>query len=231
MTENNKLEKLLIVDDERELSELMKDSLERSGYKNVTAASSAEDAVRIMNGGMPDLILLDVMMPGMDGFELLAKIRETSKVPVIMLTAKGEAEDKYRGFGAGADDYLVKPFLMRELLFRIEAVLRRAYPEKSRIVRLKNARVDLDRAEVLRGEETLTLTAKECAIFMKLYENSGRIVSTPSLCQTAVGEVWTGYESTLMTHIRHLREKIEADPGKPESLVTVRGLGYKLVIK
>ena len=189
MTENNKLEKLLIVDDERELSELMKDSLERSGYKNVTAASSAEDAVRIMNGGMPDLILLDVMMPGMDGFELLAKIRETSKVPVIMLTAKGEAEDKYRGFGAGADDYLVKPFLMRELLFRIEAVLRRPYPEKSRIVRLKNARVDLDRAEVLRGEETLTLTAKEYAIFMKLYENSGRIVSTPSLCQTAVGEV------------------------------------------
>ncbi|MGI6110093.1 MAG: response regulator transcription factor [Eubacteriaceae bacterium] len=224
-------EKILIVDDEQDLRMLMKEALIRAGYANTMSAASAGEALKLMQQQMPDLILLDVMMPGMDGFELLEKIREISTVPVIMLTARGEAEDKYKGFSRGADDYIVKPFLMQELLFRIQAVLRRAYPETHRIVRLRSSTVDLDKAEVTAGDRVSSLTAKEYTIFMKLYENADCIVSTASLCQTVVGEIWSGYENTLMTHIRHLREKIEADPGNPQSLITVRGLGYKLVTR
>ena len=170
-------------------------------------------------------------MPDMDGFELLQEIRAVSKVPVLMLTAKGEAEDRFAGFELGADDYLVKPFLPKELLLRVQAILKRAYPEKERIVTLNAAEVDLDQAEVIREGQRTPLTAKEYSIFEKLAENAGRIVTIGVLCQTLCGEIWQGYETTLMTHIRHLREKIEENPTKPVSLLTVKGLGYKLVVK
>lgn len=180
---------------------------------------------------MPGIVLLDVMMPGMDGFELLGEIRAVSKVPVLMLTARGEAEDRFAGFELGADDYLVKPFLPKELLLRVGAILKRAYPEKGRIVRLDAAAVDLDRAEVLREGQRIPLTAREYSVFEKLAENAGRIVTIGVLCQALCGDFWQGYETTLMTHIRHLREKIEQNPSKPASLLTVKGLGYKLLVK
>ena len=150
-----------------------------------------------------------------------------------MLTARGEAGDRIAGLEQGADDYLVKPFLPRELLLRVQALLRRAYPEANRQVRLAAAVVDLGDATVRRPDrpDPLPLTAREYAIFSKLAENAGRIVTIGTLCETACGEIWQGYESTLMTHIRHLREKIEADPSAPQSLLTVRGLGYKLVVE
>lgn len=171
------------------------------------------------------------MMPEMDGFELLQEIRTISKVPVLMLTAKGEAEDRFAGFELGADDYLLKPFLPKELLLRVAAILKRAYPENNRLVILEGATVDLDKAEVLRGDTVTPLTAKEYTIFLKLNENAGGIVTIGALCQTACGEIWQGYETILMTHIRHLREKIEKNPSNPISLLTVKGLGYKLVVK
>ena len=194
-------------------------------------ASSGGAALEMLTQKMPAMVILDVMMPGIDGFELLREIREVSRIPVLMLTAKGEAEDKFTGFELGADDYLVKPFLPKELLLRVQAILRRVYPDGNRIVELAASSVDLDKAEVCRGETVTALTAKECAIFLKLAENAGRVVTIGSLCQTACGEIWQGYETTLMTHIRHLREKIEADPSAPVSLVTVKGLGYKLIVK
>lgn len=222
---------ILIVDDDRDLLIMIKSIFARAGYRNIATAASSEEALKILSQKMPDMIILDIMMPGMDGFELLQEIRRTSRVPVLILTARGEAEDRLSGFELGADDYLVKPFLPKELLLRVNAILRRAYPKSSRIIVLDAVRVDLDKAEVIRENGTVPLTSKEYRIFLKLVENAGRIVTIGSLCQTACGEIWQGYENTLMTHIRHLREKIERDPSSPASLLTVKGLGYKLIVK
>ncbi|WP_334196127.1 response regulator transcription factor [Muricomes intestini] len=222
---------ILIVDDELELLTMLRSIFERAGFTQIITAPSGESALNVLKQKMPDMAILDVMLPGMDGFTLLKEIRQVSKIPVIMLTAKGEAEDRFSGFEFGADDYVVKPFLPKELLLRVQAILKRTYPEGSRIVPLAAAEVDLDKAEVRRGEMVIPLTAKEHGIFLKLSENAGRVVTIGSLCQTACGEIWQGYETTLMTHIRHLREKIEETPSAPVSLITVKGLGYKLILK
>jgi len=210
---------------------MIRSIFERAGFTQIMTASSGEAALEILSKKMPAMTILDVMLPGIDGFGVLKEIRKVSKIPVLMLTAKGEAEDKFSGFELGADDYLVKPFLPKELLLRVQAILKRAYPDGNRIISLAAAKVDLDKAEVQRGDEILPLTAKEYGIILKLSENAGSIVTIGTLCQTACGEIWQGYENTLMTHIRHLREKIENDPSAPVSLVTVKGLGYKLNVK
>ena len=221
---------ILVVDDEQDLRVMIKSIFERASYTQVITAS-AQEALKILSKKMPEIIILDVMMPGMDGFELLQEIRAVSKVPVLMLTAKGEAEDRFSGFELGADDYLIKPFLPKELLLRVQAILKRAYPESNRIVFLDAVSVDLDKAEVHRDGEIIPLTAKEYSIFTKLAENASHIVTIGALCQTTCGEIWQGYETTLMTHIRHLREKIEKNPSTPVSLITVKRLGYKLIVK
>ena len=219
---------ILIVDDEAELLEMVRAVFLRAGYSRVLTAGSGAEALSVCAAGQPDIVILDVMMPGMDGFEVLRQLRRRSSVPVLMLTARSEAEDKFTGFACGADDYLAKPFLPRELLFRVQAILRRTSPAAGHTVRLAAAEVDLENAAARRGGEVLPLTAKALQLFRKLYENAGRIVTTGALCETVCGPVWQGYESTLATHIRHLREKIEANPSKPVSIVTVKGLGYRL---
>ena len=222
---------ILIVDDEKDLRTMIRSIFESAGYTQITAVASGKEALAVIAKKTPGIIILDVMMPDMDGFELLQEVRAVSKVPVLMLTAKGEAEDRFAGFELGADDYLVKPFLPKELLLRVQAILKRAYPEKERVVTLNAAAVDLDRAEVIKEGQRTPLTAKEYSIFEKLAENAGRVVTIGALCQAACGEIWMGYENTLMSHIRHLREKIEETPSAPVSLLTVKGLGYKLVVK
>ena len=223
--------KILVVDDDRDLLEMLCSIFRRAGYTNLVTASSGVEALQTWREQQPELIVLDVMMPGMDGFEVLREIRRTSHIPVLMLTARGEAEDRIEGLEIGADDYLSKPFLPKELLLRVQAILHRTYPEPNRTVELAASTVDLERAEVWKNGERLPLTAKELQLFQKLYENAGRIVTTGILCETICGEFWQGYESTLSTHIRHLREKIEANPSKPVSLVTAKGLGYRLNLK
>lgn len=223
---------VLIIDDDKELCALMKKCVEQENLSAVVAHGGLE-GLRLLgeNKNTCCLIILDVMMPGMDGFELLQEIRAVSTVPVLMLTAKGEAEDRFAGFELGADDYLVKPFLPKELLLRVKAILKRAYPEKNHVVQLETAAVDLDQAEVIKNGQRIPLTAKEYSIFQKLSDNAGHIVTIGLLCQAVCGEIWQGYETTLMTHIRHLREKIEENPSKPVSLLTMKGLGYKLLVK
>ena len=223
--------KLLLVDDDRDLLEMLLSIFRRAGYTNLLTASSGSEALRIWRKAQPNLIVLDVMMPCMDGFSFLKEIRRTSRVPVLMLTARGEAEDRIEGLKIGADDYLPKPFLPKELLLRVSAILNRAYPNQNEIAELAGSTVDMANAEVRKDNETLTLTAKELLLFEKLYQNAGRIVTTGILCETICGEFWQGYESTLSTHIRHLREKIEKNPSKPVSLITVKGLGYRLNLK
>lgn len=226
-----KEKRILIVDDELDLLKMLQSIFKRDGYANILIASSGKEALKIFQKDQLDMVILDIMMPEMNGLMVLKKIRETSAIPVLMLTARGEADDKFSGFENGADDYLVKPFLPKELLLRVQAILNRVYPEKDRIVYLEASTVHLDTAEVYCGKNVTTLTGKEFILFEKLFENAGRIVTTGSLCEAVCGEFWQGYENTLVTHIRHLREKIEANPSKPVSLLNVKGLGYRLMIK
>lgn len=223
--------KILLVDDDQGLLEMLVSIFRRAGYTYLLTASTGEDALRIREKEQPDMIVLDVMMPDMDGFAVLRAIRRTSRVPVLMLTARGEAEDRIEGLEIGADDYLAKPFLPKELLLRVNAILSRAYPNREEMVKLSGSTVDLASAMVWKNGEQLSLTAKEFQLFEKLYQNAGRIVTTGILCETICGEFWQGYESTLSTHIRHLREKIEENPSRPVSLLTVKGLGYRLNLK
>lgn len=222
---------ILVADDEEELLKMLQSIFYRAGYTHVLTAASGRAALKIWEEKRPDLVILDVMMPDMSGFAVLKEIRRTSRVPVLMLTARGEAEDRFTGFENGADDYIIKPFLPKELLFRVQAVLKRAYPEREHRVFLEAAVVDLKKALVEREKESIRLTAKELLLFEKLYENAGRIVTTGALCEAACGEFWEGYENTLATHIRHLREKLEENPSKPVALITVKGIGYRLNIR
>ena len=231
MTGHMKDRAILLVDDETDLLEMLQSIFQRAGYTRILTAASGKAALKIWKEAKPSMIILDVMMPGMDGIAVLKEIRRTSRIPVLMLTARGEAEDRIAGFEGGADDYLPKPFLPKELLLRVQAIMSRAYPEKERRIYLEAATIDLDKAEGWRGEKPFSLTAKELQLIEKLYENAGRIVTTGSLCETVCGEFWQGYETTLSTHIRHLREKIEQNPSKPVSLITVKGLGYRLYLK
>lgn len=222
---------LLLVDDDHNLLEMLCSIFRRAGYNELLTASSGAEALAIWRAQHPDMVVLDVMMPDMDGFSVLKEIRRTSRVPVLMLTARGEAEDRVEGLENGADDYLAKPFLPKELLLRVGAILNRVYPDTNEMVELANSVVDLANAEVIKNGARTALTAKEMQLFTKLYQNAGRIVTTGTLCQTICGDYWQGYESTLSTHIRHLREKIEENPSKPVSLITVKGLGYRLTLK
>lgn len=220
---------IMVVDDEPEILNIITAIFESAGYHNIVTADSGEHALQLCNTKMPDIIISDVMMPGMDGFELLTEIRMISRVPFLLLTARNEAEDRYSGFELGADDYLSKPFLPRELLLRTEAILKRTYKDDDKKITLNYCQIDLGKALVITPDKEMTLTSKEMLILEKLYENEGRIVTVGTLCQCLCGDIWTGYESSLMTHIRHLREKIEESPSNPVSLVTVKGLGYKLI--
>lgn len=223
--------RILLADDDQGLLEMLLSIFRRAGYHDLLTASSGLEALRLWREEQPDLVVLDVMMPGMDGFSVLREIRRASRVPVLMLTARGEAEDRIEGLENGADDYLPKPFLPKELLLRAGAILSRAYPERKEQVALAGSTVDMANAEVWKNGERISLTAKELQLFEKLYENAGRIVTTGALCETICGEFWQGYETTLSTHIRHLREKIEENPSRPVSLVTVKGIGYRLNLK
>ena len=226
-----KNKKLLLVDDEPELLSMVEGILEKEGYKNIRRAGKVKEALKIFQEWQPEMAVLDVMLPDGDGFGLFEKIREISDIPVLFLTARGEEEDKFLGLGLGADDYIVKPFLPRELILRIGVILRRCYKEEQPVVRLVGCTVDFERAQVIKGEEKLPLTAKEFALLSALYRNSGKIVTIDMLCQAVWGDNPYGYENSLMAHIRRIREKIEENPSKPVSLITVTGLWYKLIVK
>ncbi|MBO5472914.1 MAG: response regulator transcription factor [Lachnospiraceae bacterium] len=224
---------IMLVDDEPELRNMVKGFLKEAGfYKVVTAASCLEAKEKFMTE-TPGLVLLDVMLPDGDGFELLKQLRRQSEVPVIFLSARDEDENRLHGLGLGADDYITKPFLPRELILRVTAVLKRVYRvhalQDEPPLLLGQCRVDFGSGVVRRGDTETTLTAKEYAIIRKLAENRGRIVTIDALCDAVWQEGNFGYENTLIVHIRRLREKIEEDPSHPKYLLTVRGLGYKLV--
>jgi DNA-binding response OmpR family regulator len=219
---------ILLVDDELELLTMVSDILKDDGFSNILTASTVKDAINISKEKRPDLLILDVMLPDGDGFSLLRKIRVITDAPAMFLTAKDEAVDRLSGLGLGADDYIVKPFLPQELLLRIYAVLRRCYKEESERIELDACTVDFSRAEVIKGDNVIPLTAKEHALLAVLSRNEERIVTVDSLCEALWGDNPYGYENSLNAHVRRVREKIEQNPSKPVSLITIKGLGYKL---
>ena len=220
--------KLLLVDDEPELLKMVTSILSDDGFGNIVTAASVKEGISAIQSEKPDLAILDVMLPDGDGFSLMQQIRTFSDVPVIFLTAKDEAVDRLSGLGLGADDYIVKPFLPQELLFRIYAVLRRCYKEDTPLLNLDGCTIDFSRAEVHKAGEIIPLTAMEHILLETLARGEGRIVTVDTLCEALWGDNPFGYENSLNAHVRRIREKIEIDPSRPVSLITVKGLGYKL---
>ena len=232
MSDNYLLNKrILIVDDEQELLNMVSSILSEYGFHNIATAKNVSEAMTKAESYPPELAILDVMLPDGNGFDLMAQLKKKKDYPVLFLTARGEDEDKFRGFGLGADDYIVKPFLPRELVFRIMAILRRCYKDENPLVQLRNSQIDFARAEVIKNGKHIPLTAKEHMLLSALYRNEGCIVTIDALCEAAWGDNPFGYENSLMAHIRRIREKIEQNPSQPVSLMTIKGLGYKLNVE
>lgn len=220
--------RILLVDDEPQIRVMLRDILEQQGYLVATAKDCAQ-AMEEYRKFSPDAVLLDVMLPDGDGFSLCEQIRSRSDLPVLFLSARDEDEARLKGLGLGADDYITKPFLPKELLLRLAAVMRRAYREEQKQeLCLGNRVINWGEGTVSCEGEVTQLTAKEYTLLKKLWENRGNIVTVDALCSALWDGVLIGYENTLMVHIRRLREKIEEDPSHPQWLLTVRGLGYRL---
>ncbi len=222
--------RILAVEDDPTLREVVCELIEREGFREVRGAGTVADALTTFSTWRPDLLLIDIMLPDGNGFDLLRSIRQTSQVPAIILSARDEDEARLRGLGLGADDYVTKPFLPRELLLRISAVLRRTYGagDSPRLLRLGRTTVDMGSGEVSKASGAReTLTSKEYAILERLARSRGLIVTTDDLARAAWGDDY-GYGNALMVHVRRLREKVEDDPSRPQWILTTRGLGYRL---
>lgn len=221
--------RVLIVDDEPRYLRLLEANLRTEGYEVVTA-QDGQQAVDVFSGQPIDLVLLDIMMPRLDGFGATQRIREFSSVPIIILTAKGEEQDRVRGLDLGADDYLVKPFSATELLARVRAVLRRAQvPSESGQARFfthDNLRIDFARAEVWRGEQDISLSATEYRLLLQFAHNLGKILTSEDLLTSVWGPEYKGDKEILWVSIARLRQKLEDDPHNPRHIVTRSGMGY-----
>lgn len=223
---------VLVVDDDARIRALLQKFLARNGFL-VTAARDAAHARRLLEGLEFDILVLDVMMPGEDGLALTASLRETMTTPILLLTARGDADDRIRGLEAGADDYLPKPFEPRELLLRISAILRRvpkpaARDEPPKTLQLGEVRYDVNRGELWRGREPIRLTATEAMLMRILAARAHEAVTRTELVEDLGGGVAEAQERAIDVQITRLRRKIEDDPRAPRYLQTVRGAGYML---
>ncbi len=222
-------EKILLVEDEKTLAKALKFSLEKEGF-TVYVAYDGEEALEAVDRDEPHLVILDLMLPKIDGFEVCRTIRRESEVPIIMLTARDEDIDKILGLELGADDYMTKPFNTRELLSRIRAILRRTAQHTftgNKVVRVGDIEIDLIKHRVSVKEREVSLTSKEYALLSFLASNPGRVYSRDLLLEEIWGYEYCGDARTVDVHIRHLREKIEEYPAEPYFILTVWGTGYK----
>jgi DNA-binding response OmpR family regulator len=221
--------RILIVDDEPRYLRLLEANLRTEGYEVATAQDGVQ-AIEVFSSQPIDLILLDIMMPRLDGFGACQRIREFSNVPIIILTAKGEEQDRVRGLDLGADDYLVKPFSATELLARVRAVLRRSQMPAdvgpARFFSHGGLKIDFARAEVWRGEQPISLSATEYRLLLQFAHNSGTILSSEDLLTSVWGPEYRDDKEILWVSIARLRQKLESDPHSPIHIVTRSGLGY-----
>lgn len=222
--------RILVVDDEQSLREPLVYILEREGFEVVEAADGSA-ALEQWRTTAPDLIVLDLMLPGIGGIDVCREIRTTSSVPIIMVTAKDSEVDKVVGLEIGADDYVVKPYSTRELLARIKAVLRRGSPvggDDPDVITVGPIVVDIARRVVTVSGTTVALPRKEYELLEYLADNAGRVLTRDQLIDRVWGSNYYGDTKTLDVHVKRLRSKVEPDPANPAHLVTVRGIGYKL---
>lgn len=223
--------KILVVDDEEKIRELIKNYLEKEGFEVLQAADGVE-ALESITKDKPNLIVLDWLLPGMSGLEICRQVRQKSNIPIIMLTARTEEVDKLLGLELGADDYVTKPFSLRELTARIRVVLRRSEPDdekkmESESVKVGGLEINLNRHEVWSEGKSISLTPTEFKILTILLGNPGRVYSRLQLLDAALGFAYEGYERSIDTHVSNLRKKIEPDPANPRYILTVYGTGYR----
>lgn len=225
---------ILLIEDDRLIVEPMVRALKGMGYTVLTAFDGIKGANMVLEQPC-DLVILDIMLPGMDGWEVCKTIRKTSVVPILMLTALSEEVDKILGLELGADEYLTKPFSTRELIARIKALLRRVEFDAARsearssVVNFDHIKIDLERRQVFKNEQELPLRFKEFELLSLLVSNTGEIVTRAEIFDKVWGTEWLGDMRTLDVHIRWLREKLEDDPSNPRYIHTVRGVGYRFL--
>jgi DNA-binding response OmpR family regulator len=221
--------RILTVEDDERIRAAVKLALEDEGW-TVVETSSGEDAIDAFQSSPPDIVLIDIMLPGMDGFELCRSLRRTSDVPIIMVTARNDTHDVVAGLEAGADDYLTKPFVPKELSARIRALLRRVRPAKPGHARLTFGELEIvpDEGKVLKGGQELHLTKTEFRLLCELAADPGKVLSRETLLDRVWGYGYFGDGRLVDVHVHRLRTKVEADPANPRHVVTVRGLGYRL---
>ncbi|MFN2138729.1 MAG: response regulator [Candidatus Promineifilaceae bacterium] len=234
---------VLVVEDDGTLSEMLQYNLKRQGYE-VLLAGDGRKGIQLAREHEPDLVILDVMLPGADGFEVCRTLRKEMSVPILMLTARTEEIDKIVGLEMGADDYITKPFSIRELLARVKAQLRRieliredvaaesstaatAVPRKSLVLKFDNLIIDENRREVILNDEPLKLKPKEFELLLFLARHQGIAVSRDLILERVWGWSYDGNSRTVDVHVRWLREKVEPDPNEPTRILTVRGIGYR----
>jgi len=219
---------ILVVDDEPEIVKLVRAYLEGAGFRVVTA-SNGRDALYVTRHEKPDLIVLDLTMPEMDGLEFTRRLRQEKNTPIVMLTARVEETDRIIGLELGADDYVTKPFSPREIVARVRAVLRRVQPEPETASLLRVGAVVLDPGEhsVTVSDEPIELTPTEFDLLATLMASPGRAFSRMELLERVQGEAFAAYERTIDAHVKNLRAKIEPDPSKPHYILTVFGVGYR----
>lgn len=225
--------KIMLVDDEPDILDLLEKALNIEGFFNITKIDNGISAVTTCREMRPDVMVLDVMLPDIDGYEVCKQIREFSHCTVLFLSSKNDELDKILGLAVGGDDYVTKPFSPKEIAYRVKAQLRRVEYRQAPIqdlsVKIGELMIDTDGCRVLKNGKEVGLTAREFEILRYLAENLGRVISRERLYETIWGEDSFGCDNTMMVHIRHLREKIEENPAVPQYIITMKGLGYKLV--
>ncbi|MSC85073.1 DNA-binding response regulator [Eubacterium sp. am_0171] len=226
--------KILLVDDEKDIVDLIEEVLRQDGFQNIEKAYTGEDAVEFCKSFEPDVIVLDIMLPDLDGIEVCKKIRGFSFCSILFLSSKNDDVDKILGLSSGGDDYITKPFSPREVVFRIKAQLRRQQYQSSihtpetETVAAGRLLLDKESGRILKSGKELSLTGREFLLLAYLIENADKILSKERLYEHVWGEYSSICDNTIMVHIRHIREKIEDIPSSPRQLVTIKGLGYKL---
>ncbi|EIT86234.1 response regulator [Fictibacillus macauensis ZFHKF-1] len=228
--------KVLVVDDEMDILRLIETVLKKEGIKDVITAATAQEAWTAFQREQPDLVLLDIMLPDGEGYEVCKQIRAISTVPILFLSAKSEEIDRILGFAMGGDDYITKPFSPKEVAYRVKAQLRRASyvtkeDEKEAVIKVGPFELNETELQFYRNKEHVELNRKELGLMTYFMKHQNKVISKESLYEAVWGEDMYGYDNTIMVHIRRLREKIENNPSKPQYLLTVKGLGYKLVVK
>jgi two-component system alkaline phosphatase synthesis response regulator PhoP len=222
------MKQILVVDDEPRIADICRDYLQRAGF-NVLTAGNGADALAIARTQQPDLIVLDLRLPKMDGLDVTRAVRKFSNVPIIMLTARVEESDKLVGLELGADDYLTKPFSPRELVARVRAVFRRTdiQPGSADVIRATDIVVDVPRMQVQVGGRSIELTATELELLATMMRQPGRVFTRGQLLDAIRGERVESFERAIDAHVKNLRRKIEKDPRAPKFVITVYGVGYK----